>query len=56
VREKYSGSVPAQTTTKSPLAGLPGDGSKIVVSNLPDDVSENQIRVSPRKGLPLNPF
>ena len=53
VKQQYSGSVPSQSrqggsssAAANPLASLPGDGSKIVVSNLPDDVSEPQIKVS----------
>ena len=48
-RAKYASAVPAQTrqaTTPTVLSQMPGASStaKIIVSNLPDDVSEAQIK------------
>lgn len=53
------GQAPAQAQTlaavaaAAPAARLPV-GDKIVVSNLPDDVTEQQVRVSTRRGSRVN--
>lgn len=51
------GQAPAQTlaavAAAAPAARLPV-GDKIVVSNLPDDVTEQQVRVSTRRGSRVN--
>ncbi|GAA98735.1 uncharacterized protein L969DRAFT_57494 [Mixia osmundae IAM 14324] len=67
-RDRYAGSAPASNKqaakgqTGSGAVGLPSglDGHKIIVSNLPDDVTENQIRelfsstVGPCKSVSLS--
>ena len=52
VRNKYSGNIAVTNSGGkvgvTPAAAVPlmADGSKIIVSNLPQDVTENQVRVS----------
>lgn len=53
VRNKHTGNAaaagaagPAASAPGKPVIPLMADGSKIIVSNLPTDVTENQIRVS----------
>lgn len=53
VRNKHTGGAaaarsagPAASAPAKPVIPLMADGSKIIVSNLPTDVTENQIRVS----------
>ena len=51
-RGRYAGAAPASNgrqasaVVASPVSALPGDGSKIIVSGLPDDVNEPMVRVS----------
>ena len=51
-RAKYAGSVPAQSRqsgggapASGPLAKIPPAAGKIIVSGLPNDVTENQVKV-----------
>jgi THO complex subunit 4 len=53
VRNRHTGNAaaagaagPAASAPGKPVIPLMADGSKIIVSNLPTDVTENQIRVS----------
>ena len=58
VRNKYSGNIATGRagvqTIASPAAVVPlmADGAKIIVSNLPQDVTENQVRVCPIQPYP----
>lgn len=53
-RARYSGAAPAQNA--APAAGLLGVvGDKIIVSNLPDDVKEADVTVSPAPAPPPAP-